>query len=234
MSGYGGGGAGAQETIEIPMLQVEDLYKKRETRDKSRLKAYNQMLDIIYHRVKVTSQMPTGQTYMLYNIPTFVLGLPRIDLEDCVVYLVYQLRSSGFEVRYTYPNLLFVSWKHHEKDYLVKSSPILQAMLATKAVADEKVAEARKAATAAASGGGGGTKSAMKKSVKFDREPVASAAGGRAQPANALGPGRAPKRSVDDYTPPPSFYNSVERPTAQAGGAISALWGPAAGTPTYR
>jgi len=220
MSGYatgprsGGGAGGANEVIEIPMLAVDDLYKKRETRDKSRLKAYNQMLEIIYHRVRVTSQMPTGQTYLLYNIPSFVLGLPRIDLEDCVVYLVYQLRSSGFEVRYTYPNLLYISWKHHEKDYLVNNSPILQAMLATKAAADAAEAAKRPATAAKA-----------KKTVRFDKDPTAGTAAGRAQPAAGLPPGR-PKRSVDDYTPPPSFYNSVERPTSQASGALSALWGP--------
>lgn len=212
----------SNEVIEIPMLAVDDLYKKRETRDKARLKAYNQMLEIIYHRVRVTSQMPTGQTYLLYTIPTFVLGLPRIDLQDCVVYLVYQLRSSGFEVKYTYPNMLFISWKHHEKDYLVKSSPILQAMMATKAAADEKAAEEAKKAKVAGAVGGAGK---PKKSVRFDNAPTAGAAAGRAQPATGLGPGRAPKRSVDDYTPPPSFYNSVERPTSQASGAISALWG---------
>jgi hypothetical protein len=227
MSGYAqhGGGAGAGEVIEIPMLAVDDLYKKRETRDKARLKAYNQMLEIIYHRVRATSQMPTGQTYLLYNIPTFVLGLPRIDLEDCVVYLVYQLRSSGFEVRYTYPNLLFISWKHHEKDYLIKSSPILQAMMATKAVADEKAAADAKASRKGGPGQAASSSQKPKKSVRFDTAPTAAAAGGRAQPATGLGPGRSPKRSVDDYTPPPSFYNSIERPTTQASGAISALWG---------
>jgi hypothetical protein len=208
-------GGNPDETIEIPMLQVTDLYQKRQTRDKARLKAYNQMLEVIYHRVRVTSQLPTGQTYLLYNIPTFILGLPRIDLEDCVVYLVYQLRSSGFEIRYTYPNLLYISWKHHEKDYLVNNSPILQAMLATKSAAEERVAAEAKR---------GGQKSAMKKSVRFDGEPTAGAASGRAQPMHGLPPGR-PKKSVDDYTLPNSFYNTVERPTSQASGAISALWG---------
>ncbi len=212
---YRPGPARADETIEIPMLQVTDLYQKRQTRDKARLKAYNQMLEVIYHRVRVTSQLPTGQTYLLYNIPTFILGLPRIDLEDCVVYLVYQLRSSGFEVRYTYPNLLYISWKHHEKDYLVNNSPILQAMMATKTAAEERVAaEAKKA----------GPKAALKKSVRFDSDPTAGAAAGRAQPTHGLPPGR-PKRSVDDYTLPNSFYNNVERPTSQASGAIAALWG---------
>ena len=216
--------AASSDTIEIPMMQVSDLYNKRQNRDKARLKAYNQMLETIYHRVRVTSQLPTGQTYLAYTIPPFILGLPRIDLEDCVVYLVYQLRASGFEVKYTYPNLLYISWGHHEKQYLVNDSPILQAMMATKAAADEAARQATRPATTGTAERGlaaGG----RRKKVAFSNDTAPGAAGGRAQPMYGMGPGRAPRRDVNDYVPPPSFYNSVERPTAAAGTALGALWG---------
>ena len=50
-------------------------------------------------------------------------------MEDCIVYLVWQLRQSGFEVRFTWPNLLYISWKHHEGAYLANKNPIVQAMI---------------------------------------------------------------------------------------------------------
>lgn len=211
----------ASDTIEIPMMQVADLYNKRQNRDKARLKAYNQMLETIYHRVRVTSQLPTGQTYLAYTIPPFILGLPRIDLEDCVVYLVYQLRASGFEVKYTYPNLLYISWGHHEKQYLVNDSPILQAMMATKAAADEAARQATRPVTTGTAERGLG----KKKKVAFSNDTAPGAAAGRAQPMYGMGQGRAPRRDINEYVPPPSFYNSVERPTATAGTALGALWG---------
>ncbi len=217
--------AASSDTIEIPMMQVADLYNKRQNRDKARLKAYNQMLETIYHRVRVTSKLPTGQTYLAYTIPPFILGLPRIDLEDCVVYLVYQLRASGFEVKYTYPNLLYISWGHHEKQYLVNDSPILQAMMATRAAAEEAARQATRPATTgpAERGLGGGGRG--KKKVAFSNDTSAGAAAGRAQPMYGMGNGKAPRRDINDYTPPPSFYNSIERPTQQAGSALGALWG---------
>jgi hypothetical protein len=43
--------------------------------------------------------------------------------------LVYQLRHAKYDVRYTYPNLLYISWLHHEKSYIVEQSPIMQTML---------------------------------------------------------------------------------------------------------
>jgi hypothetical protein len=166
--------AASSDTIEIPMMQVSDLYNKRQNRDKARLKAYNQMLETIYHRVRVTSQLPTGQTYLAYTIPPFILGLPRIDLEDCVVYLVYQLRASGFEIKYTYPNLLYISWGHHEKQYLVNDSPILQAMMATRAAAEEAARQATRPATTGTAERGLGGKG--KKKVAFSNDTSAAAA----------------------------------------------------------
>ncbi len=191
----------AQE-IQIPMLQVGDLYTQRQRRDAARLKAYNEILDQIYHRVRVTSQLPTHPAYILYTIPPFIFGLPKIDLEDCVVYLVYQLRSAGFEVRYTYPNLIYVSWKHHEKKYLLEESPILQAMLAT-----------QKAAAPPAPAPAPPLKPSRK--VTFSNEPTAAAPRGRAQPFSMPGSAERPKRDINDYRPPKGFlaFDQPSRPT---------------------
>lgn len=120
-----------------PILRPEDLYKQRRNRDTARLKTYNQILEQIYHKIQTISCLPTGNiSEIIYSIPDFIFGLPRIDLEDCVVYLVYQLRIAGFEVKYTYPNLLYVSWAHHERNYLLEQSPILQAMVDSKEIAN--------------------------------------------------------------------------------------------------
>jgi hypothetical protein len=116
-----------QETT--PVLSPADLYNKRKSKDAARLRAYNKILEQIYNRVSVISKLPNSQCFLLYTVPPFILGLPKIDLEDCVVYLIYQLRHAGYNVRYSPPNMLYISWLHHEKSYLVEQSPIMQAML---------------------------------------------------------------------------------------------------------
>lgn len=116
----------------IPVLLPTDLYTTRQSRDAARLKAYNQILGQIYHRIKTVSKMPGNGCHILYTIPQFIIGLPRIDLEDCVVYLVYQLRTVGYVVRYTYPSLIYISWNHHEKEYLTNQNPIFKAMMTAK------------------------------------------------------------------------------------------------------
>jgi hypothetical protein len=114
---------------QTPQLDPSELYDKRRSKDASRLRAYNKILEQIYNRIRVGSKLPNSQCYLLYTVPPFILGLPKIDLEDCVVYLIYQLRHAGYEVRYTFPNMLYISWIHHEKSYLVEQSPIMAAMI---------------------------------------------------------------------------------------------------------
>ena len=114
---------------ETPLLEPSQLYEKRKTKDIYRLKTYNKILDQIYHRILVTSRLPNSSCSILYPVPQFLIGLPKIDLEDCITYLVYQLRHAKYEVRFTYPNLLYISWIHHEKSYIVEQSPIMNSML---------------------------------------------------------------------------------------------------------
>ena len=39
-----------------------------------------------------------------------IIGIPRYDVAACTAYLIDKLRDNGFVVRYTHPNLLFISW----------------------------------------------------------------------------------------------------------------------------
>ena len=120
---------GTSGPASTPRLEPKHLYEKRIARDKSKLKSYNQILSQIHARIYHTSQLSGNTNYLVYTVPPFVLGLPSIDLEDCIVYLVHQLRQSGFVVRYTYPNLLYISWKHYEAEYNRQQNPIVQAMM---------------------------------------------------------------------------------------------------------
>jgi hypothetical protein len=112
-----------------PLLNPVELYDKRRSKDHSRLRAYNKILEQIYHRIRVISKLHHSPCFLLYTVPPFILGLPKIDLEDCIVYLIYQLRHAGYEVRYTPPNMVYISWVHHETSYIIQQSPIMHAMM---------------------------------------------------------------------------------------------------------
>lgn len=189
-----------------PVLNIRELYGRRQSRDAARLTAYNSLLNQIHHRIKVSSQLPTHPTNLTYTIPPFILGLPKLDLEDCVVYLVYQLRTSGFEVKYTYPNMLFISWKHHEHEYLINESPILRAMVDTA----ESLAPKKRSSKA--------PKSILKRSVNFggmEQIQFNPTAPPPPPPIIASNGPPAPQRNALEYVPPMEFINSIERPIAR-------------------
>ena len=198
--------------MDVPQLQVSDLYKRRTAKDAARLRAYNQILESIYSRIRNQSQLPNSPANLLYTIPPFILGLPRIDLEDCVVYLVYQLRQNGFQVKYSYPNLLAISWMHHERDYILEQSPIMQAMLSTVKkdpksmnVFNKKPKKVKNPHAA----------DVPKKSVTIS--PYALTSGPSA--------GKAP--SASDYVPPSIFVNTIVNPEIKekpATGVLADLW----------
>ncbi len=205
---------------ETPTLQPSELYNKRKSKDAARLKAYNKILEQIYNRIRVSSRLPNSQCYLLYTVPPFILGLPKIDMEDCVIYLIYQLRQSGFETRYTYPNLIYISWLHHEKDYLTQQSPILQAMMesAEKAAKEKeksnlftfkKQKKVKFGGVSAAPSQSGGSSGLYNSNTKKAISHILSA-----------GP---PPPSASEYIPPTSFLKNVENPSSSGKYNINSL-----------
>ena len=186
---------------DTPLLKPGALFAERALRDKARLKAYNQLLEQIYNRIKVASRVP-GNAWILYTVPPFVFGLPKIDLEDCVVYLVHQLRQADYEVRYTYPNLLFISWRHHERNYILKDSPIMKAMLPTPPTPVPALKSAMPGGGKRGglrSDGGGGSHAQQQ-----------GQQGNQSQQAIVVQqPFVSPIRAAGEYTPPNSFLNAM-------------------------
>ena len=195
---------------EAPKLEPRNLFEKRVARDSAKLRAYNQVLTQIQSRIKTTAALPGNQNYLLYTVPPFILGLPAIDLQDCIVYVVHQLRTAGFMVRFTYPNLLFISWKHYEQEYMREQNPITQAMKPPAPPTNSS-----KKGLTGKRGMGAATGSAQK--VTF------------APNLSRIGGAPAAPRSAADYQPPDSFLDGIQRPTKPPPGnptesVLAQLW----------
>lgn len=206
-----------------PQLDPAHLYDKRRTKDIYRLKTYNKILDQIYHRVLVTSKLPNSPCYIMYTVPPFILGLPKIAMQDCIIYLIHQLRHAKYEVRYTYPNLLYISWLHHEKSYIVDQSPIMQSMLESfeKSEAEKEASrllyskKSQKKVRMQVPGEMQQPRSAMKsQGIPMSAIRNVLHQGG---PPNGLNPVAAPPvESASAYVPPSSFLQNILNPPSSA------------------
>ena len=227
-----------RDVIQVPKMELNQLYDQRKRRDHARLRSYNTLLEQIYHRVYSSSQLPGTTSSILYSVPPFILGLPKMDMEDCIVYIVFQLRTTGFEVKFTWPNLLYISWKHHEAAYLQSQNPIVQAMMRESKVASpfSSLTPSAKPELPLPKGGSQKKKApatfpSAKPTVSFNDEinlltsmPAPSAAEFGRSPFDVKQ--QPPKRATSEYQPPDSFLQTMERPgPGKAKSVLSDLWG---------
>jgi len=199
---------------QTPLLNPSDLYDKRRTKDAGRLRAYNKILEQIYNRIRTISKLPNSQCYLLYTVPPFILGLPKLDLEDCIVYLIYQLRHAGYNIRYSPPNMIYISWLHHEKSYLVDQSPIMKAMLEsaerTQVELERKEREAGRIL--------GQNKKSQRKVVKQTPGIMQNMTGNTSRnlllrpPTTSNPTAGPPLPSALDYVPPTTFLQNMTNP----------------------
>jgi hypothetical protein len=103
---------------ENTKLNLDDLYEKKKKQDLNTLSVYNKILNRIHARIKTISRLQTADQYCWYVIPEMIIGVPKYDNGACIAYIIDKLKENGFVVRYTHPNMLFISWKHWVPSYV--------------------------------------------------------------------------------------------------------------------
>lgn len=99
-------------------LNLDELYNKKQQQDLNVLTNYNKILQRIHNKIKYVSKNIVNDNCCWYLMPEMVIGVPKYDYKDCTAYTIDKLRTNGFIVRYTHPNLLFISWKHWVPTYV--------------------------------------------------------------------------------------------------------------------
>jgi hypothetical protein len=98
----------------IPMINIDQLHQNRESKMKRKKEIYDEVLRRCHHRIKISAKNDST-CFCFYVIPNFIYGIPLYDNKVCILYLVNCLSYNGFDVKYTHPNLLYISW-HNKKN----------------------------------------------------------------------------------------------------------------------
>ena len=99
-------------------LNMDELYEKKQQQDMNILNNYNKILVRIHNKIKYISKQLVNDQCCWYVMPEMMIGIPKYDVKDCTAYVIEKLRDNGFVIRYTHPNLLFISWKHWVPSYV--------------------------------------------------------------------------------------------------------------------
>jgi hypothetical protein len=92
------------------MIDINDLNRQIDKKDKLKEEVYELILEKCHSRIKM-SAAANNLGYCFYIIPKYIYGVPLYDFYACLTYLVVSLDKNGFDLKYTHPNLLFISWK---------------------------------------------------------------------------------------------------------------------------
>ena len=102
----------------IEKINLDELYERKKLHDISTTQNYNTILNRIHNRIKTTSRQQITEQFCWFIVPEMMIGVPKFDQAICIAYVIDKLQINGFRVRYTHPNLLFISWKHWVPDYV--------------------------------------------------------------------------------------------------------------------
>lgn len=106
-----------EEELET-QINLDELYERKQVRDLNTLESYNKILNRIHTRIKTVARHQINAQFCWFIVPEVMIGIPKFDHGACVAYLLDKLQENGFNVRYTHPNLLFISWKHWVPSYV--------------------------------------------------------------------------------------------------------------------
>jgi hypothetical protein len=167
-----------RESVE--KLNVDELYEQKKQEDLAKLYTFNRILTRVHDKIKVASRQKNSQQFCWFLVPEMLMGVPNYDKNGCITYLISKLEENDFVVRYTHPNLLFISWKHYVPNYVRT-----EIKKKTGTVIDKfgnYVSEADEASDAAA---GGGDANAM---MLYNKKGAAAATAAAKKPAGDFKP----------------------------------------------
>ena len=99
-------------------INIDELYEKKRQQDLNKLALFNKLLNRVHVRIRTTSRQKVDEQFCWFLVPETILGVPKYDQGACIAYLMDRLKTSGFNVRYNHPNLLFISWMHWIPQYI--------------------------------------------------------------------------------------------------------------------
>lgn len=107
-----------EQEYSAPKINLDELYEYKKQCDKNTLHSYNIVLNRIHTRIKMTSRQKKNEQFCWFLIPEVMIGVPKYDVSSCIAYVIDKLKDNGFQIKYTHPNLIFISWKYWVPDYV--------------------------------------------------------------------------------------------------------------------
>jgi len=93
-------------------INILDLHRTLNEKNQKKIECYEKVLEICHKRIKLSNN--NNSLRLVFEIPEFIYGYPLFDLNECIKYLLNNLKLNGFLVKYYFPKILYISWDFKE------------------------------------------------------------------------------------------------------------------------
>jgi hypothetical protein len=107
-----------EDVENVRKINLDELYDKKKEKDLQKMQIFNRILNRIHEKIKMTSRQKLNNSFCWYVVPELMLGYVNYDRAMCISYVLAKLEENDFQVRYTHPNLIFISWGHYIPTYV--------------------------------------------------------------------------------------------------------------------
>ena len=96
---------------EYTMVNIDSLHREQQEKLERKKAIFVRILQDCHNKIKLSARNSKDATNCFYAVPKYKFGVPLYDMRGCILFLTKSLVNNGFDVWYTHPNLLLISWK---------------------------------------------------------------------------------------------------------------------------
>ena len=101
-------------------ISLDDLYTREKEVKNNKIKTFQKILTRVHKKIRLASRNVSDK-HIFFLVPEFIIGVPSYDVNVCTSYLMEKLSDNGFKIKYTHPNLLYISWEKKKPQKKTKS-----------------------------------------------------------------------------------------------------------------
>lgn len=106
-------------------LNIMDIHRSMNERKNKITECFDRILEKCHRKILQVAKQ--NQMTCFFEVPDFMLGYPLYDLNECVTYVINQLKANGFLTVYYFPRFVYISWdleeiEKHKKETKAKKA----------------------------------------------------------------------------------------------------------------
>lgn len=93
---------------DVKVINAAELFRNNQKRERKRWKTYDKILKQCMREIQKANNK--DMFFCFFGVPEMIFGVPVYNLKKCIYYICNVLIKNGYHVRFTKPNIIYISW----------------------------------------------------------------------------------------------------------------------------